>query len=231
MDIYLRLKHRSKNCWAIVSVEWSYLIKCLEEFNFGPDFIRWVGVFYKDIKSCVINNGLTSNVFPLERGVRQGDPLSPYLFVLAVETLAIAIRQNPDIKGIVIGQEETKVLQYADDTTATLADVDSAKSLFKLMEIFKNISGLNINSSKTEGMWIGSFRGKMEELFSIKWPKTPIKALGVYFTYDPKLLKEKNFIERLDSIIIIIIIIIFIYIAPFLLKNQQRLTKLLIINK
>ena len=185
---------------AFDSVEWSFLIKCLEKFNFGPDFIRWVGVFYKDIKSCIINNGLTSNFFPLERGVRQGDPLSPYLFVIAVETLAIAFRQNPDIKGIVIGQEETKVLQYADDTTATLADVHSAKSLFKLMEIFKNISGLNINSSKTEGMWIGSFRGKMEEPFSIKWPKTPIKALGVYFTYDTKLLKEKNFIERLDSI-------------------------------
>ena len=40
----------------------------------------------------------------------------------------------------------------------------------------------------------------MEEPFSIKWPKTPIKALGVHFTYDPKLLKEKTFIERLDSI-------------------------------
>ena len=96
---------------AFDSVEWSFLIKCLEEFNFGPDFIRWVGVFYKDIKSCIINNGLTSNFFPLERGVRQGDPLSPYLFVLAVETLAITIRQNADIKGIVLGQEETKVLQ------------------------------------------------------------------------------------------------------------------------
>ena len=68
------------------------------------------------------------------------------------------------------------------------------------MEIFKNISGLNINSSETEGIWIGSFRGKMEEPFSIKWPKTLIKALGVYFTYDPKLLKEKNFVERLDGI-------------------------------
>ena len=160
---------------AFDSVEWSFLIKCLEEFNFGPDFIRWVGVFYKDIKSFIINNGLTSNFFPLERGVRMGDPLSPYLFVLVVETLAIAIRQNQDIKGIVIGQEESKVLLYADDTTATLADVDSAKSLFKLIEILKNISGLNINSSKTEGMWIGSFRGKMEEPFSIKWPKTRSK--------------------------------------------------------
>ena len=41
---------------------------------------------------------------------------------------------------------------------------------------------------------------KEEECFGIKWPKIPIKALGVYFTYDQKLLKEKNFIERLDSI-------------------------------
>ena len=40
----------------------------------------------------------------------------------------------------------------------------------------------------------------MEEPFSVKWPKTPFKALGIYFTYDPKLLNEKNFIERLDNI-------------------------------
>ena len=61
---------------------------------------------------------MISKPFKLERGVRQGDLLSPYLFIAAVEMLAIAIRQNPAIKGIVIGQEETKLLQYADDTTA-----------------------------------------------------------------------------------------------------------------
>ena len=49
-------------------------------------------------------------------------------------------------------------------------------------------------------MWIGSLKESKEEYFGIKWSKIPIKALGVYFTYDQKLLKEKNFIERLDSI-------------------------------
>ena len=58
--------------------------------------------------------------------MRQGDPLSPYLFVVAVETLALANRQNPEIIGIKIGGDETKLLQYADDTTAVLSDIDSA---------------------------------------------------------------------------------------------------------
>ena len=130
---------------------------------------------------------MTSNFLTLERGVRQGDPLSPYLFVIAVETLAIAIRQNSEIKGIYIGDEqETKLLHYADDTIAILPDTNSAKVLFELLDRFRNISGLKIYCSKTEGMWIGSLQESKEEHFGIKWPKIPIKALGVYFTYDQK---------------------------------------------
>ena len=106
---------------AFDSIEWVYLSSCLDMFNFGPDFIRWVKTFYNNIQlSCVINNGITSEYFKLERG---GDPLSPYLFVIAVETLAVAVRQNAAIKGITIGKEETKLLaSYADDTTAILPD-------------------------------------------------------------------------------------------------------------
>ena len=100
--------------------------------------------------------------------------------------------------GIKIGGEETKLLQYADDTTAFLSD--SAQALFNLLEVFKNLSGLVINSSKTEGMWIGSSRDKTSKPFGIKWPDEPIKALGVYYSYVIKLLHEKNFIERLDSV-------------------------------
>ena len=49
-------------------------------------------------------------------------------------------------------------------------------------------------------MWIGSLRNDKAKPFDIKWPDEPIKALGVYFTYNQKLLKENNFIERLDSV-------------------------------
>ena len=131
--------------------------------------------------------------------MRQGDPLSPYLFVVVVETLAIAIRQNTAIKGISIGKEETKLLQYADDTTAVLSDRDSAHVLFNLLDVFRKLSGLKINTSKTEGMWVGSLRNDKSKPFGIKWSGEPIKALGVYYSYDTKLLHEKNFIERLES--------------------------------
>ena len=139
-----------------------------------------------------------SDYFILERGVRQGDPLSPYLFVVAIESLAIAIRKNPAIRGIMIGNEETKLFQY--DMTAILSDINSAQALFDLLEVFKKSSGLLINTTKTEGMWIGSSRENKAKPFGIKWPNEPIKALGVHYTYDLKLLHEKNFIERLESV-------------------------------
>ena len=79
---------------AFDSIEWNFINRCLEIFGFGSDFIRWFSVLYKDISSCVCNNGVHSDYFTLERGVSQGDPLSPYIFITAVELLSINIRTN-----------------------------------------------------------------------------------------------------------------------------------------
>ena len=181
------------------SLEWHFLEKCLELFNFGPDLIRWVNTFYKNVKSCIINNGLCSHYFNVERGVRQGDPLSPYLFVICVEILAIAVRNDENIKGIKISDSETKLLQFADDTTAILADLNSAQALLKLLNDFEKVSGLKLNVMKTEAMWIGSLQNCEDEPLGFKW-KTCVKFLGIFITYDVKILVEKNFKQRLKKI-------------------------------
>ena len=101
---------------------------------------------------------------------------------------------------IVIDKQETKLLQYADDTTAVLSDTESAYNLFQLLDKFKKVSGLKVNSSKTEGLWIGSLKGSEMKPLGIKWPQDPIKALGIFFSYDKKMLYLKNFTEKLDKI-------------------------------
>ena len=109
-------------------VEWNYIKKCLEATNFGSHLRQWVYVFYHNISSCVLNNGHASEPFLLERGIRQGYPLSGMLFVIAIEVLAQKIRRSKMIKGIGIeynGSQEIKFSQYADDTTALLSDSES----------------------------------------------------------------------------------------------------------
>ena len=82
------------------------MFKCLEIFGFGHSLIRWVETFYSNISSCIINNGSFSENFELGNGVRQGDPLSPYLFIIAIEILAAEIRTSTEIKGIKLESEE-----------------------------------------------------------------------------------------------------------------------------
>ena len=87
---------------AFDSVEWDFVYECLDFFNFSDKIISWVKTLYKNISSCLINNGALSDFLMPSRGVRQGCPLSPYLFILSAEIFAISIRMNDKIKGIYI---------------------------------------------------------------------------------------------------------------------------------
>ena len=103
---------------AFDTVEWEFLYKALKTFSFGNDFISWVQTFYGAVQSCVINNGYSSQFFNIERGVRQGCPLSGLLFVLCIEILAQSIKQDSEVLGIQVKGKEIKICQYADhDTT------------------------------------------------------------------------------------------------------------------
>ena len=101
---------------AFDSLEWDYLKLILTAHNFGPEFISGFSTLYANSNSCVINNGFFTNFFDISRSCRQGDPLSPYLFILAVELLAGAIRNSHSIHGLRLSQTEIRISMYADDT-------------------------------------------------------------------------------------------------------------------
>ena len=85
---------------AFDSIEWEYLKAALKAFNFGPNLLNWIDVLYNEASSCVINIGHSSSFFPLQRGVRQGRPLSGLLFIIGIELFARALKNEQLIKGI-----------------------------------------------------------------------------------------------------------------------------------
>ena len=186
---------------AFDSIEWNYLLKTLRLFNFGLDIQNWIKIFYNNVTSCVLNNGHASTFFSLQRGVRQGCPLSGVLFVLGIELLSRSIRSDPTIKGIQVNKHELKISQYADDRTVFVRDLDSVTSLLKLLNEFNECSGLEINNTKTEAMWLGEWKDKTDEPFDFKWPKEPINALGVSFSYNHANADRLNFGEKILSLV------------------------------
>ena len=119
-----------------------YNEKSSTTFNFGTDMKRWVSTFYSNIESTVVNNGNRTNWFKPSKGVRQGCPLSPYLFNLSAELLANKIRQDSTVKGIKIFGNEIKLSQFADDITLFNADLGSLQKTLKIVEDFGKLASL-----------------------------------------------------------------------------------------
>ena len=132
-------------------------------------------------------------------GVRQGDPLSPYLFILAVELLSIKVRNTEAIRGLSINNHEIKVLLYADDMTAILHDETDARKLLSYLKSLEKYSGLKINQTKTEGMWLGIKKNSVKKPLDISWPVL-IKILGIYIGYNIEESTKMNFNEKIERI-------------------------------
>ena len=184
---------------AFDSVRWSFLLKCLKAFNFGKSFMSWANIIYTNIESCVTNNGKSSHFFTLERGIRQGCCLSALLFIIVVEVLATSIRSSNSIKGIVIGDNEFKINQLADDTTLFTQDINSLKNALDLLDHFTLCSGLKTNKDKTEAIPINTIKSSDISL-GIKWKEGNFKTLGIWFSTDEQEMSKVNCSEKISSI-------------------------------
>ena len=149
-------------------------------------------------------NGHLSEWFYLQRGCRQGDPLSPYLFVICAEILAILIRGHGGIKGITMGGVEFLVSQYADDTSLILdGSRESLENCIRILKLYADASGLCVNIDKTKVIWIGSRKGsklKFCEHVNLQWEMNEFTVLGVKFTYNLKDMVDLNYAEKLNEI-------------------------------
>lgn len=100
---------------AFDSVSWSYLFEILERWDFGSKFLTTTHALYLKPSAQIRLMGHYSEAFNIQKGTRQGCPLSPLVFAIALETLAIAIRSHPDIRGVTCRSEEHKCALFADD--------------------------------------------------------------------------------------------------------------------
>ena len=155
---------------------------------------------YKNISSSVINNGFSSPFFTLQRGVRQGCPLSGLLFIVSVELLSISIRSSDVIRGIQVSNKEIKSSQYADDTTVFCRDRHSLKELLELVDLFQNCSGLKINYSKSDALWLGKDANYADTPYGLNWPQDPMCALGTFFSYDRIHCEKENSLTKLTRL-------------------------------
>ena len=143
---------------AFDTIEWNFLLKCIELCNFGPNIRKWISILYNIVESGVMNSGFMTSYFKVSRGVRQGCPLSPLLFVLAVDLLALKIRQDQLCRGIELPSGQTaKISQFADDTTLILEDTTSLRNAMNIVTLFGVLSVLQLNKKKSKALWILGF--------------------------------------------------------------------------
>ena len=131
----------------------------------------------------------------MERGTRQGDPLSHISLYLFWKFLFIQIRANKT-KGFRFRTVEVKLIAYADDTTFLVRYVHSLKLVLKIMQKFEKYSSLRANVDKCESCWIGKAKKKVSKPIKCRWTslaKTLMKILRIYFSYDKRLAEKDNF--------------------------------------
>ena len=185
---------------AFDSLDHNFLLTVLEKIGFGNNFISWIKVLLSNQESCVINGGSTTNYFKLKRGARQGDPISAYLFIIALEVLFIILRNNAELK---IFDYCFLYTAYADDSTFFVSDILSITEVISCFKNFSLFSGLKPNVDKCEVAGIGILKGVKVAVCGMNWialTKETIKILGIHFYYNSQVQNEQNYLNTVLKI-------------------------------
>ena len=218
---------------AFDRVNHTFLRKVLRGFGFGNAFIDWIGILYSNAATRIDVNGFFTDRISLRSGVRQGCPLSPLLYVLIIEILALQLRANPNIVGFLVEGEKIVSSHYADDTVIKITQNRCFKEVYKELIDYEKASGARINYDKSKGLWLGKWRHRTDDPFDglytnptkrIRWTSGNVKYLGIYVGNEnpglqtfseiiPKMIKKLNFWKPLSLPVLAKARVIEIYIA------------------
>ena len=169
VDSALRKKENGLLCKLDIEkaydhIGWDFLLLTLEKMGFGPKWIRWIRWCISTASFSVLFNGSPTGFFQSSRGLRQGDPLSPYLFVIGMEVLSCMLKRAVEgnfISGCRLRNSEggelvISHLLYADDTIVFCeANSEQLMCLSWTLMWFEAFSGLKINLNKSEIIPLG----------------------------------------------------------------------------
>ena len=188
---------------AFDSVSWECIIETLELFGFGDNFLTWIKAIYNETEACVTNNGYNTSWFYPTRGTRQGCCLSPFLFVIVAEVLAIIVRESETIEGIKVSGRQIKISLFADDVVCYCKSKSDLFRILDHLERFRRYSGLTINRHKTKLLQLGKLNSQIRSdmpfevvddilLLGIKMGKTDDDGTRYKWNFEERLNKCKR---------------------------------------
>ncbi len=181
---------------AFDSIEFPFILKSLSSFGFGPNFINAIQILYNNANASIKLQHGTTHRFNVERGIRQGCPISPYLFLLPMQLLAIHI-QNSNLKSISVANRSILISQLADDTTLFLKNKDQVPLALDKIKFFSSASGLCLNIHKCELL---SIKDSIDVKICDIPVKSEVKYLGIIICKDQKKRSKLNFEPLILSI-------------------------------
>jgi hypothetical protein len=187
---------------AFDTIEWKFIYKCLEHLNYPEKFIDWIKTIYNDIETSVLNNGHITKFFKPQKGVRQGCPISPYLFIIAAEMLNRVLKKRIEEIGIKDNKDNNYMIaQFADDTSFAIHNnKTSIHRLFENLETFGEISGLKLNINKTEILPIGTtIKEEISKRYK-RYVKDALEYLGCTIYENQERTTEANIVKAMSNI-------------------------------
>ena len=173
-----------------------YLWKVMESYGFPQDAINMCKLLYRRSTVQVNVNGVLTEPFEIERGVKQGCPLSAALYTLAINPLLKRINNDAHIQGTAtISGHPVVALAYADDISVIVRNQKEMDSVNQHFELYERVAGAKLNQDKTEGVWMGQIENRTQVNIVVK---DEIKILGLYIC--PNNCCEKNWEKKVSKL-------------------------------